>query len=616
MRAVIEKASPLKEAIELAKALESLAMAQKSDADSLDGDGGSTRADLALTRNTARKRQGADEDDSTFIQYYKSGQLIEPTWLPTTLYRIYEESDILGACCRCYVDNIERPHDFEYVGPKDQKDSQSALDNRRLLSDLFSQVNEKHSLTTLRKKIRLDRMIVGNGYVEVLPDPDHQQPDFFYHIPATYMRVTELEKDPIRITTTIPRRGQFRQLDIFKRFRRFGRAMTDGQIQWYKEFGDPRILDKDTGLWIEDSKGLQVREPYDYPNKANEIWWFRDTFGGNTYGVPIWVSAMAEVRGRYLASWVNYDTLDHGGLPPWLLLVYGRLTKGTRDYLMKLTAKWRDPNSYSDPGILEIEPNLMSFNTQGGSKAGAEFVSMRDMRNEESMFSGYRRETREAIGAVFRLPPVLYGYTEGAGGTNYAALETAESQVFDPLRRAFDERVTVELIQQRFGIFDWALKTKAAPIGDKETLYKALGRAQITGGPSINDAVKMQNETFGTQWPEREHPFYSQLSAMEAGKLITQGQVVYHLSEDSKTYEPEILAPQNAIQAGDIGNVPNGGPTGEDSSSEFSEKSDDENTNEVNKAEETLLLDALKRVQREYDDYEPPVEITEEDLEI
>jgi capsid portal protein len=504
------------------------------------------------SRNPVR-RQSTEEDEAMFKAHYAAGLLIEPYWYPATLYRIFEESDILQSCIRAMVDNINRPFVFDYVGPKDKANDADVQARKQKLVDFFSQVNGKHSYVTLSKKEGLDFWVGGNCFTEVIEDPETLEPEMMYSCPGSYVRASELDPAPYPVFVPLPRNGGIKNILEWRWFRRFCRVQPGEKDIWFKELGDPRMVNRDTGDYFLDDQGRFLLEadvpPGQRPkNRATSLWWRRDTYGGNAYGIPRYVSGMAEIRGRYLASWVNYDTLDHGGLPPWLLLIYGRLGEGTRKYLMDLVKSWRDPGVFSEPGFVEIEPNMLSFNSTGGAKAGAEFVSLRDMRSEDAMFSNYRKETGQSVGSMFRIPAILYGVTEGAGGTNYAALEMAENQVFGPLRAAWDERTNVELIQARFKIFDWKIRTKQAPIGDKEQLYKALGMAGRTGGPSLNDLTAMENEVFGTQWPEREHWFYSKISAAEAIAMVRNGQVTY----DQKTGEPIILPPATQPTGGEM----------------------------------------------------------------
>lgn len=579
--------------------------ASKADTQIVD-EGITPRGGVEASKNPAR-RQTSDEDDPLFVPFYGTGQLLEPYWKPYTLYKLFEESDKLERCLRIRTNNIVRPYDFIYCGPREEKDSPQTKAELRKLQSFFSQVNEKHSWLTVAGKGVLDGEITGGEFYEVLPANDTHEPDLMYHAPATYMRVTPLDQNDTLIWVMLPRNGQLRKTAVYRKFRRFCRAMPTKELVWFKEFGDPRIVDRRTGQYAKDKAGNYLHEPEDYPNKATEIWWFRpNAFGGNIYGIPPWVSVIAEIRGRYLASWVNYDTLDHGGLPPWLLLIYGRVSEGTQKYLKELAAKWRDPNAYSDPGVLMIEPNLLSFSTQGGSKAGAEFVSMRDMRNEEAMFPEYRRDAAETIGAVLGVPAILQGITEGAGGPNYAALEAAE-QGFKAERRARDERINVELIQGRFKIFNWKYKSKDGQI-TMDALPKALMAAARVGGPSLNDLTQLQNELFGTNWPIREHWFYKDISAAEATGMVRQGMVIY----DSETHEPKIIAPQGSIDVGGggledlLGSAAKSDASGEEEQSNI--------ITELQPLANLInLSDAMKKIERKVRNYQPK-QIEEKDL--
>lgn len=587
------------------------------------------RDPLVYEQNRVRKRQTTDEDDPAFSQYYQSGQLLEPAYSPATLIRIFEESDILQAGIRARVNNIERPHQFEYCGPAQEKESEQNQKDLRKLTDFFSQVNEKDSWLTLRRKARVDGEISIGEFLEMLRDEETGDVDLAYHVPATYMRVTPLDEEYVKTWAFLPRDGELKLTVIERQFRRFARSLPNGKIQWFKEFGDPRVLDQDTGKYVKDKAGNYILEwdvdtvnkkrkylKYDYKDgtEAHEIWWFRETYGGQVYPTPRWVCAIPEVRGRYLASWVNYDTLDHGGSPPWLLFIFGRIAKGTRDYLTKLVKNWRNPNVYSEPGIIEIEPNLLSFNPQGGgAKAGVEFQSMREMRNEESMFQSYRKDTQQTVGSVLGIAPILYGVSDGSGGTNYAALETVEMQTFDPARGSRDERVNVELIQAEFGIYNWHIKTKGAPIGDKEALYKALGMAGRTGGPSLNQLMMMENEVFGTQWVPRNHPFYDKISAAEAVALARNGMVIYEEVMDGDKvidYVPKIIAAPTMAPAGNIlaGLSGDGGVTdGVSPEDATAVKSDlDEDIHKLMSVASTInLFKAMQEVEKEVTGYKP-----------
>lgn len=593
--------------VRFAKELLELDRAQKTDAFKIDENAVARTYDFSASPTRGLKsdiaiRQASDEDDPFDQGLYTEQMLVPPLWNPWTLRHIFEESDILQSCIRAYVDALARPYELDYCGPKQDHETTEVVAEERKCRDFLSQVNEKNSWFTLTRKKELDYWWSGNAYIECLEDREIHEPLFLYTCPPTYMRVTQLDNDPQLTWIMLPRNGQLRLVPVYRRFRRFARWLPTKQIEWFKELGDPRVINKTTGKYITDNRGNYLLEkdlkPEDYGGeRGNSIWWFRDTIGGMVYGVPRWVSAMADIRGLYLSRWVNFDTLDHGGIPPWLLLVYGKLAPGTRKYLKEVIKKWRDPKAFSDPGVLEIEPNLLSFNSSGGAKAGAEFVSMRDMRNEDGMFNNYCKTARQNIGAVMRLPGILYGEHLGTGDSGWAAIETTETSVFAPLRAANDEKYNVELLQQQMGVFRWKIKTKNPPLNG-ESFYKALGMAGRTGGPSLNQLTRMCNEMFGTNWPEREHWFYREISAAEAVGMVRAGQVTY----DNESGEPIILPPQQPQQA-----PPDGQKFAYDDGEHGKSPGDigDELKKLLPEADAINILTAFQRLEKEVANYEP-----------
>ena len=617
------KSENLREAeamLDIAKALQSI---QRGDVE---------KADTALMRvstqgrlgevallpgdSSAQMRQTSDEDEAAFGLSYKNGILLQPHWLPAVCYGLYEESDALGTCARAYVDNVEREYDYEFVGLPDDKDKNEVKAELRELQDFFSQTNEKQSWLQVRRASRLDWVVGANSFREILEDPETGKPQLAYHVPSTWMRISELDVNATLTTVKMRRGGKIVEIPIYRRFRRFCRWMPSRSMQWFKEFGDPRVVNKVNGQYYQDPEDKTYIYENDlrdedklaryrsfglrFENKASSIWWSADRYGGHAYGIPMWIGAMAAIRGAYLAQWVNYDTLDHSGLPPWLLLIYGKLAPGTRKYLDNIIKSWRNPRVFSEPGIVEIEPNLLSFNSTGGSKAGAEFVSMRDMRNEEAMFPQYISQCWELIGAVFRLHPILYGITKGSGDSNYAALETVQNQVWGPIQGADDERVNVELVQNAFGIFNWKVRTRPAPIGDQEQQYKAVGMASRAMGPTAKNLVSMENRILGTDWEVPDNFLYTKLPAAEAAALIRANRIKY----DPKTFLPiEIVDPpeKSAMSGDDTGDSLPASP------SFGAAKSDDDVVEEQALADTINFYNAFKRVERRVQDYEPPV---------
>ncbi|MBI4962522.1 MAG: hypothetical protein HY913_04535 [Desulfomonile tiedjei] len=550
------------------------------------------RGQYTSKQDAVLPRKGSDEDEDQFASLYANSGLLEPPYAFPDLWLTYEQCDVLWACIDAVVTNCERQHEFEFAGDDTQeRDTGEAKAQWIMLRDFFSRVNEHDSWLALRKKLRRDVEVTGNAFVEIIRNKAGQV-ERLYYLPSTYVRVTRLDDQETPITEQIPRNGKIITIQTAKKFRRFARLVgaSKTKLVWFKEFGDPRTLDATTGRYTNKPK-----------ERATEIWWFRQTFAGNTYGIPRWVSAITDVKGRYLARWKNYDGLEQG-IPPFLILLKGgKLTEGTRRHISKILEEWRDPACFNEPAIVQIEPELynLDLNT-GSSKAGtnAEVIKMRDDRTEEYMFAGYLKHTEDAIRKVYRLPPIFIGSSSDyTYATSYASLEVAETQVFDPIRKEFDEKVNVEFLQNEFGVRLWRFKTRGAQIGDKETFYKSAGMWARTGGPSLNHLIQLGNEAFGTDWSPYEGALYNKIPLAVLMALVRDGRVTVDDAGDLQVVPPEQI--QQTTQKDDHGEIANDSPM---PTVDMSSAGDDAKT----------LIDVLTRIEDRGHNYEPP-EIDETD---
>lgn len=491
------------------------------------------RGDYASKSDTVVRRRGTEEDEDRFAKLYKDHALEEPPYAFADLWKVYEQCDVLWSCIDSVVRNCERGHDLDFTGDdKASKDTEESQAQRSRLDDFFNRVNEKHSFQALRKKIRLDREVTGNAFVEVLRNL-RGDVERLYYVPGTRVRVTKLGDDEIPVTVTMPRAGRLIDMTVYRRFRRFARVIspTGNTLRWFKEFGDPRILDADTGEFVKDrTTNEYIREPYEYPNKATEMWWFRDTFAGNVYGMPRWVSVLLDAKARWIARWLNYDLLDQGAVPKGILLFQnGAISEGTRRHLEQTLQEWRDPRKYNQWVMINVEPDAFGFDLNtGASKGGSrpEFINLD--RNEDYMFANFLSHVEETIRKVYRLPPIFTGAsTDYTHATAYASVEVAETQVFEPIRTEFDEKVNTELVQNEFNVYDWRFKTREAKIGDKETLYKAVSTLAGTGGLSTNHLIRLGNETLGANVSEYQGKLYNEPVAWVTA-MIENGSVVYN----------------------------------------------------------------------------------------
>jgi len=488
------------------------------------------KADAILSR----QGRGSDEDDPFYGTYEENGLLV-PDVDPADYIDHAKRSDAVRYVINAYLANCERVHDFEPTREDVDQDAIPIQKERQTLEDFFNQVNESQHFTDLRKALRQDRMAMGNAYCEVMAAKGQTRPDMMYHVSAKHMRITA-EGGPVPTYCSLRRGGETVERVVYRRFRRFARKLSDGSIQWFKQYGDPRTLDRNTGEFLKDSDGNHVRDTAEYPDRATSIWWLKDGFSGDAYGTPLWLAAVTDVRGRYESKWVNFDTLDHGGIPPFLLAILGTVPKGTRDYLKNMFENFRNPETFNEPGVLEIEGSRLGLGTQGRAKADIKLMSLRELRHEDAMFGAYLQDTLKSISLLFGLYSIYHD-----GSKLEVAMEAEERGAFAPTRQAFDRRTTLDIIQNGFGIFNWKIRTKGSQLGNPEQLYKALGMIGRTGGANMNALLQMQNELFGANWPKYEGGAYNNISAAEFIAMVRGGLITY-----DEQWNPVVVPPMGA----------------------------------------------------------------------
>jgi capsid portal protein len=494
------------------------------------------------------ERHTSDEDYDQFENMYEQGVLLRPPYDPAINWRDYEESDALRSAIDARVANIVQPHEFEC--PKRYKADEKAeavQAELRRLEDFFDCVNEFGSFLKLRNQLERERHVTKNGYVEVIRNRKHEV-ERLYNVSSRQMRVTKLDDYPTTISIKIPRNGSFIQIPVQRYFRRFARYIDVNKLVWFKEFGDPRVLDRVHGDYVV-GPGYRyyLDGEIDFENAATEIWSFADKWGGHSYGIPDWISTITDIRGRKIAKWVNYDLLDNGAVPPFIILVKGgHLNEGTKKALAQTLKEWSDPKYFNNPAILapEIDKLNIDLNT-GSTKGGAdiEIVKMRDDRSNDYMFEKYLPATDDAVGKVLRTPGLIRGDVSNlSNATAYAIMEIYEQQVIAPIRAEFDEKINTELIQREFGIYRWRYKTKRSRIGDTEEFYKAAGMWGRTGGPSINQMLALGNEAMGADWPAYDQDIFNKLPLAVLLALIRSGQLAFN-----EKGEPVFIPPQGQV---------------------------------------------------------------------
>lgn len=357
-------------------------------------------------RETSRKEDVLESKiipaDDLFQAIYRKERLIEPTYSFSRLYEIYEQSDILQACVDTYQENIDGfGFQCQFLGDdtKGEDKSNEAKRQLQVMEDFFGYANHEQSWTSLRKEIREDLIVLGNGGIEIVRNKKGAA-QIAFPVPFSYIRLARLPAKPRTITVTIKRGGKDINLRIKKKFRRYAQIDEFGKkLRWFKEFGDDRPMDADTG------KYTNVKNP------ATELWHIKTAYNGQAYGLPSWVSAVPQVIGRTNANYVNYDLFESQGIPPMAILISGgTLTDESLDDLESFLDGMRGATNWNRIMILETEVEGLGIDEKGHAKL--ELKNLTDYRQDDQMFEKYLKTTEKDVRKRLRLPPIYVGGTD------------------------------------------------------------------------------------------------------------------------------------------------------------------------------------------------------------
>ena len=143
-------------------------------------------------------------------------------------------------------------------GDQESEDKKSL----ELVQDLFNDPNGDESMITLRQKLRRDREVTGNGYIEIIRNLN-DEPTLMFWMDAKKTRLCPLDKKPTAIKISVTRGGNRIEISSEKRFRRFAmitqsmgmtRSGTSPQLRYFKEFGDPRRMNALTGKYLNEDE--------------------------------------------------------------------------------------------------------------------------------------------------------------------------------------------------------------------------------------------------------------------------------------------------------------------------------------------------------------------------
>ena len=371
------------------------------------------------------------EEEADFRAF--GGRIIEPPYPLRRLAATKENNGELGTAIEAMVTNTvgfgwqlrERrmPEDVRKALEKD------ILEERLRLNAFLETVHPTKSLTALLRRTKDDQHSMGNGYLELIEDRNGNLSGLS-HVHGHSIRLGPKEKRPVKVLVPRIRSDNFMidRIPMWHRFRKYAFVSHNRKV-WFKEAGDPRLLDKETGKFYVDPDKVPFNK------RATSLIHYLNYSSISPYGVPLWIGNVFSVYGARAAEEINFLTLCNNNIPSMFVIVEGGvLTDDSIDRLTEFTeAQMAGSSNYSKFIVLEGEVS------DEGSVNPASFrikvTPLKGLQQKDELWQSYIGNARDKTRQSFRLPPIFVGrsddYTRATADTSR---DIADEQIFAPER--------------------------------------------------------------------------------------------------------------------------------------------------------------------------------------
>ncbi len=386
-----------------------------------------------------------------------------------------------------------------------------------LFDAFFKNCCSTMSFTKLRRITRYDIEAHGWGAWEMLPDGFGRLKRLNY-IPGYTVRPLKDEGELVEVAEPDPVTplSEGREVIVHRRFRRFIQIVA-GRKVYFKSPGDPRVISRTSGKIFKSVQEMKRPSEKGGDGKdaleANELIYIPLHDPRSPCPPPRWIGNLLAVLGVREADETNYHYLDSSAIPPGILFVSGgKVPRGMKDRLeQKMTQEFAGSDNRHKILVIEAHP-MKHKGEERTMMPTMEFESLRDAQQNDATFTNYDERSADRIGASFRLPPMLRGYTPKTlnRATAFAALDFAEAQVFEPEREDIDWVVNKHILP-RIGVKYHTFRSNSPPTRSPEEIAELIRVAAPHGGllpyevrsllsDALNRSLAKIDEEWGS-WP-------------------------------------------------------------------------------------------------------------------
>lgn len=256
---------------------------------------------------------------------------------------------------------------------------------------------------------------------------------------------------------------------------------------YFKEIGDPRIMDKRTGAYV---------EALDIEYQANEILEF--AIGTAAYGEVRWIGQVLSVDGSRKAEGLNNRYFEEGRHTPLLIAIEGGTL--TDDSFTKLQTYMNDiKGEKGQHAFMVLETETVGNKTDFAEEEKPKITihNLASMLQKDELFQDYLENNRRKVQSAFQLPDLYVGYTTDFNrATAQTAQEITEKQVFQPERKSIAWAINNKLLNG-YGLKYVEAYFLEPDITNPDDLAKILNITERAGGLTPNKAKEITYSIMG-----------------------------------------------------------------------------------------------------------------------
>lgn len=415
---------------------------------------------------------------------FNAGDWIAPPNDMRGLRALVKHSTILPQCIRAYKSNIAGfGIGVRYMEDVEETSEMAAEFTKA--EEIIELLNTEQDTKEVFEDIIEARETYGIAYLEVIRNVagDVTQIEFIKDTPS----VTKTKQLDPYVETVYYHKGQ--EIPRRKRFCKYKQEIG-GKTVYFREFGDPRIMDMRDGRYLEDGETL------DLGFQANEIMDF--PIGTEQYGEVRWIGQTLGVDGSRRAEILNNNYFINGRHTPLAIIINGgTLTDDSYEKMQEYLDGIRGENGQHAFLLLETENMEERTDFDDQKKPDIQLKDLASILQKDELFQGYLDNNRRKVQSSFQLPDLYVGYTTDFNrATAQTAQEVTEQQVFQPERKSLAWAINNRLLNgYQFKYVECYFL--APDISNPDDLYKLLTVCNNAGGLTPNDARKIIFNAYG-----------------------------------------------------------------------------------------------------------------------